>query len=663
MRKFGIYFVIFTLVVSLFPIHPVTTYAEDKESKEKEELFSDEVNVLSDSDSTEDEIEYKEEEIVLFSEKSGEEIEFFEDIPKQDDEATLTIPDDTEAILLISKEEDNINSEEEDFAFIQYTYIDENTDNKEEITVEGYVHIDHIVPVDEASAFKKEREEQELIEEEKNEEAEDEEAGIEDEIDVDNKDGNNDDQDSNEDTDEADSVVEENELNSDEKNEQSEVKKEDESIVSKQQTSAQPFATSVLKKGDRAPEVIQLKKDLARLGFTVPGTGTNLYGTQTEKKVKEFQKYYGLSQTGTVNNATNNKIKEILASPLRKGERHNDTLQLKKDLAFINMPVPGKGTTLYGSVTENAVKDFQKKYNLAVNGIADEITLAKIKELKEAPLENGTRREDVKTLKQDLAKIGFTVPGTGTNLYGTQTERKVKEFQKYYGLSQTGTVNNATKSKIKEIIESPLQKGKRHKDTVQMKKDLAKIGFTVPGTGTNLYGTQTEKKVEEFQKYYKLTVNGIADGPTLKKIEQINNSPLQKGKKHKDTIQLKKDLAKIGYPVPGNGTNLYGTVTENVVKEFQKQHNLVTNGIADEITLAKIALLVKDSETKPINKTEYTDYKLTLNQAVDIQMNRPIIQTDKYRNDAAYVSANYLSIIGLSSVYGIIVIFSIDPNT
>src|SRR5690625_2713691 len=216
MRKLGIYFVIFTLVVSLCPIHPVTTYAEDNESKENEELPSEDENLLSDSDSTENEVEYKEEEIILFSEKSEEEIEFFEDIPKQDDEATLTIPDDTEAILLISKEEDNINSEEEDFAFIQYTYIDENTDNKEEITVEGYVHIDHIVPVDEASAFKKEREEQELIEEEKNEE-----AGIEDEIDVNdkdeiNKDGNNDDQDSNEDIDEADSVVEENKLNSDE---------------------------------------------------------------------------------------------------------------------------------------------------------------------------------------------------------------------------------------------------------------------------------------------------------------------------------------------------------------------------------------------------------------------------------------------------------------
>src|SRR5690625_7055216 len=81
MRKLGIYFVIFTLVVSLCPIHPVTTYAEDNESKENEELPSEDENLLSDSDSTENEVEYKEEEIILFSEKSEEEIEFFEDIP------------------------------------------------------------------------------------------------------------------------------------------------------------------------------------------------------------------------------------------------------------------------------------------------------------------------------------------------------------------------------------------------------------------------------------------------------------------------------------------------------------------------------------------------------------------------------------------------------
>src|SRR5699024_2531239 len=217
--------------------------------------------------------------------------------------------------------------------------------------------------------------------------------------------------------------------------------------------------------------------------------------------------------------------------------------------------------------------------------------------------------------------------------------------QKYYGLSQTGTVNNSTDKKINELLSSPLQKGKRHKDTKQLKKDLKRLGFKVPGNGTTLYGAQTEKQVKAFQKYYKLKTNGIADQPTLKKIKQIKSHPLQNGKRHKNTKQLKKDLAKIGYTVPGNGTTLFGKETEKKVKQFQKDHKLPVSGIAEDTTLAKIAQLVKNEDSKPskpVNKTEYTNYNLTLDQALDIQMSRPTIITDKYSGDPAYISADYL---------------------
>src|SRR5699024_5950269 len=121
-------------------------------------------------------------------------------------------------------------------------------------------------------------------------------------------------------------------------------------------------------------------------------------------------------------------------SPLQNGKRHQDTVQLKKDLAFLGIPVPGNGTTLFGTQTEKKVKEFQRKNNLAVSGIADYITLEKIQELIAAPLSNGMRREDVKTLKKNLKTLGFKVPGNGTNLYGTQTEKMVKNFQRYYNL-------------------------------------------------------------------------------------------------------------------------------------------------------------------------------------------------------------------------------------
>src|SRR5699024_7195410 len=195
---------------------------------------------------------------------------------------------------------------------------------------------------------------------------------------------------------------------------------------------------------------------------------------------------------------------------------------------------------------------------------------------------------------------------------------------------------------------SPLQKDKRHADTKKLKKDLKKLGFKVPGNGTTLYGTKTEKKVKEFQEYYSLRVNGIADSVTLKKIKDVLNSPLQNGKRHADTKQLKKDLAKIGYKVPGNGTTLYGDETEKQVRKLQKDLGLAVSGIADEVTLKKIKDLVKNS--KPDVKTTYTDYKLSLNKAIDEQLKQPIIQTDLHRGKTVYVHADYLRLTNKAKI-------------
>src|SRR5699024_10036288 len=343
-----------------------------------------------------------------------------------------------------------------------------------------------------------------------------------------------------------------------------------------------------LSKGMKRKDVKQLKHDLAELGFSVPGNGTTLYGEKTEEKVKEFQTYYSLEVTGVVYESTQAKIEEILSSPLQNGKRHQKTVQMKKDLAQLGFAVPGNGTTLDGENTTEKVREFQSFYNLTINGIADEVTLSKIDELLQQPLSKGMKRKDVKQLKHDLAELGFSVPGNGTTLYGEKTEEKVKEFQSYYSLEVTGIVYESTQAKIEEILSSPLQKGRRHQSTVQLKKDLAQLGFAVPGNGTTLYGESTTRKVKELQIYYNLKVNGIADEVTLEKIEEILSSPLQNGQKDAYTVILKKNLDKLGFTVPGNGTTLYGKNTMKKVKEFQSHYKLKVNGIADAVTLAKI---------------------------------------------------------------------------
>src|SRR5699024_5790477 len=232
------------------------------------------------------------------------------------------------------------------------------------------------------------------------------------------------------------------------------------------------------------------------------------------------------------------------------------------------------------------------------------------------------------------------------------------ELQKDHKLVVNGIADEVTLDKINHL-NTPLKKGMRHADVKALKKDLAKLGFKVPGNGTNLYGTKTEKKVKELQKYYGIKQTGTVNNQTKKTIDTNVNSPLQKGKRHKDTKKLKKDLKKIGYTVPGNGTNLYGTKTANKIKELQKDYKLVVNGIADEVTLERIAKLTKKSNYK----TEYTNYNLSLNDALNIQMDRPIVITDKYGKDPAYVSANYLRLTGQAKVSGLNVNIRTAPNS
>lgn len=477
-------------------------------------------------------------------------------------------------------------------------------------------------------------------------------------------------------------------------------------IFSPQMIQAATNSGTLLQNGVVDDRVIDLKENLNRLGFSVSEDPTDYYGPITAQAVSEFQKYYGLQENGTADQATLDKINSILSSPLQKGKYNQQTVTLKEDLAKVGYPVPGNGTEHFGPSTEATVKQFQSENGLRVSGIAEEKTLAKIQDLLYGPMYNGLHRADVITLKENLAKIGFRVSYSPTDFYGPTTEAVVKQFQDYYGITEEyGIVGSATQSKIKSILNSPLQNGNYNNATVELKADLADLGFGVPGRGTNFFGPLTEESVRDFQKAYDLRVNGIADEVTLAKIEElvsgpmynglhrrdvitlkenlakigfvvsysptdfygpsteyvvkqfqdyygiteeygivgdvtlakiksILNSPLQNGRYNYQTIILKEDLAKVGFPVPGNGTNYYGSSTEEVVKNFQKEFGLRENGIADEPTLLKLQTLVEAR-----HKTTYTYYDTTFEDALNTQMTRSP-QTDKYRNSPAYVSSS-----------------------
>ena len=364
-----------------------------------------------------------------------------------------------------------------------------------------------------------------------------------------------------------------------------------------------------LSQGKRHKDTIPLKKDLNKLGYGGI-TVTNYFGSFTEKRVKQFQEYYGLKATGEADEATLSKIASLLPNPLSQGKRHKDTIPLKKDLNKL-----GYGgitvTNYFGSFTKKRVKQFQNYYGLKVTGEADQATLSKIASLLPNPLSQGKRHKDTIPLKKDLNKLGYGGI-TVTNYFGSFTEKRVKQFQEYYGLKVTGEADQATLSKIASLLPNPLSQGKRHKDTIPLKKDLNKLGYGGI-TVTNYFGSFTEKRVKQFQNYYGLKVTGEADQATLSKIASLLPNPLSQGKRHKDTIPLKKDLNKLGY----GGitvTNYYGSFTEKRVKQFQEYYGLKVTGEADQATLSKIASLLPNPLSKGKRHKDTIPLKRDLNK-------------------------------------------------
>src|SRR5699024_10010548 len=259
----------------------------------------------------------------------------------------------------------------------------------------------------------------------------------------------------------------------------------------------------------------------------------NLFTEELEVIIKSFQEKHGL----VINGEIDTELYEFLESQIEKiHEESNikvdiktDTVQEDKNKNEVEKEnKENKNTQENEKTTENKNPQKDEGSNEIKNEVVEDKKEEQTQEKKvtnfssnstttTTVLENGMRHDSVKTLKVNLKKLGFAVPGSGTNLFGSQTEKKVKEFQKYYGLTITGKVDKKTNDKINTILKTPLQRVKSHKDTKKLKADLKAIGYPVPGNGTTFYGVDTETVVKKFQKEQKLVVNGIADEVTLKK--------------------------------------------------------------------------------------------------------------------------------------------------
>jgi mannosyl-glycoprotein endo-beta-N-acetylglucosaminidase len=376
---------------------------------------------------------------------------------------------------------------------------------------------------------------------------------------------------------------------------------------------------------------------LNELGYNGLAEGP-VFGNLTERRLTEFQRASGLQAHGIADEPTIKALTnayENMDSEFEVGDEHPTVTEIKIKLNRLSFNGLAEGP-VFGNLTKTRIKEFQEYYGLPVTGVADEQTQDKLDEVYNSPYQNGKTNAYTTEIKTMLNGLGYNGLAEGP-VFGNLTETRVKEFQADKGLRAHGIVDEVTLSALHNAFEqAEFEIGDYHPTVIEIKQKLNRLGFDGLALTGN-FASFTKQRVEEFQDYFNLPVTGVADERTQEKLDEVYNSPYQNGKSASYTTEIKQMLNAIGYGGLAEGP-VFGNLTERRIKEFQEYHNLVVNGIADEVTIAKLQDVFEDRIT-------YQQIDLSLEEALNIQMaiSNPPPQTDKYRNSPAYVRDMYIS--------------------
>ncbi|WP_377887464.1 peptidoglycan-binding protein [Alkalihalobacillus sp. R86527] len=381
-------------------------------------------------------------------------------------------------------------------------------------------------------------------------------------------------------------------------------------------------SSQTLSMGERGQAVSDLQTKLKNKGYynyNVDG----IFGPITEKAVKQFQKAKGLSVTGIVDQATENAV-NAFATKTTKPSQQADSLKVGArgaEVSTVQQQLKNKGyysyavDGIFGPITEKAVKQFQSANGLSSTGVVDGKTKDKLsatsstqvekkKEEKVSGLTIGARGSAVTSLQQGLKDRGYynyKVDG----IFGSITEKAVKEFQSVVGLSVTGVADDATVDALKSRggtttqSVSVMKVGSRGDNVVKLQQDLKTAGTFHVGV-TGYFGPVTEKAVKDFQRAKDLTVTGTATKETLDTLsnttspavhppaqDSSHDDVLKVGSKGELVVELQSKLKALGY-YNGATDGAFGPITESAVKTFQSRNKLTANGIVDSSTWEKL---------------------------------------------------------------------------
>ena len=448
----------------------------------------------------------------------------------------------------------------------------------------------------------------------------------------------------------------------------------------------QSYPGSPLRQGDSGTAVFTLQRQLNRIAKDYPFIGKltvdGVFGPRMVSTVKTFQRQFNLTADGVVGRQTWYKISYIyvsvkdLAELTSEGETSSGTLSdgswggtalrtgstgsaveqvqfwlntlAQYESAIPSLAVDGR----YGAATASAVRAFQRRYGLTVDGVVGRETWNAIyNEFRSIQSDNGTPNAYPGTalregasgqnvrLVQFWLKIAHTVYSRLNDLtvdgrFGAATTAAVKRFQTYFGLTSDGVVGRTTWNKLYEVyndianklLSSSLRPGEypgilRRGSSGTAVRELqfylyllSAYESSIPAVGIDgSFGAATENAVRAYQRFAGLTVDGIvgratweslygkasalrSSGPvvTLKRLP-YPGKPLTVGSEGSDVLYYTILLRRIAYyfesvEAPPLAT-VYTGETAAATRSAQALLGLPETGIADAETWTAVEAL------------------------------------------------------------------------
>ena len=452
------------------------------------------------------------------------------------------------------------------------------------------------------------------------------------------------------------------------------------------QSIPQSYPGSPLRQGDSGTAVFTLQRQLNRITKDYPFLGKltvdGVFGSRMAATVRAFQKQFNLTADGMVGRQTWYKISYIyvsvkdLAELTSEGEVSSGTLsdgtwggtvlrtgstgsaveQLQfwlNTLAQYESSIPSLTVDgVYGTGTANAVRAFQRKYGLTVDGVVGRATWTEVyDQFRSIQSDNGTPNAYPGTalregasgqnvrLVQFWLKIARTVYPSLSNVtvdgrFGSATAAAVRRFQRYFGLTADGVVGRTTWQKLYEVyndianrlLSPSLRPGEypgvlRNGSSGTAVRELqfylylmSAYESSIPAIGIDgQFGASTEAAVRAYQRFAGLTVDGIVgrttwnslydkastlrtSGPvvTLKRLP-YPGTPLTVGSSGSAVLYYSLLLQRIAYyftsVVSPPLSDQYTDETAAATRSAQELLNLHETGIADAETWTAVEAL------------------------------------------------------------------------